>query len=250
MRISLLQTNPVWGDPKANVLKAEAAVEAAGPSELYVLPEMWSTGFVMQPELYAEDEPGPVLEWMRRTSSRTGAAIAGSVAIRVDGSFRNRFYFVKPDGGCVFYDKHHLFTYSGEDRHYDAGDERVIIEWKGVRFRLITCYDLRFPGWCRNRGEYDVLLCVASWPDRRADAWKLLLRARAVEDQCYVVGVNRVGSDPSCHYTGDSAVIDAYGRTVAECRSGEEGFCAVETDMEKLAEFREKFPVLRDADKF
>lgn len=249
MKITLLQTDPVWGDTGANVLKAETAVKAAGPSDLYVLPEMWSTGFSMQPELHAEDEPGKALEWMLKTSARTGAAVAGSVAVRVGDSYRNRFYFVKPDGSVIFYDKHHLFTYSGEDKHYEAGDEKIVVEWKGVRFRLTVCYDLRFPGWCRNRGEYDVLLCVASWPDKRAEVWKLLLRARAVENQCYVVGVNRAGTDPTCHYTGDSALIDAYGHPVAECRCGEECFCSAETDLEKLAEFREKFPVLRDSDK-
>lgn len=250
MKITLLQLNPEWGDVQACIRRAEAALKAAGPSDLYVLPEMWSSGFTMQPELHSESEPGPALAWMKQTSSRTGAAVAGSVAVRENGSFRNRFYFVKPDGSVTFYDKHHLFTYSGEDRQYEAGNERVLVEWKGIRFRLIVCYDLRFPLWCRNRGDYDVLLCVASWPDRRSDAWKLLLRARAVENQCYVVAVNRVGDDPTCHYTGDSAVIDAYGRTVAECRSGEESSCSAETDMEKLAEFREKFPVLRDADNF
>lgn len=249
MKITLLQLNPEWGDAKANIQKAEAAVKAAGPSDLFVLPEMWSSGFTMQPEIHSENEPGEALEWMKLTSSRTGAAVAGSIAVRSGDCFRNRFYFVKPDGSVAYYDKHHLFTYSGEDGHYEAGNERLNVEWKGVRFRLIVCYDLRFPVWCRNRGDYDVLLCVASWPDRRADAWKLLLRARAVENQCYVVAVNRVGNDPTCHYTGDSAAIDAYGRAVSECRSGEEGFCSFETDMIGLAEFRAKFPVLRDADK-
>ena len=248
MIVTLLQTSPVWGDTAAAIREAGAAVAAAGPSDLYVLPEMWSTGFTMEPEVHAEEEPGAALLWMKATAAATGAAVAGSVAVRADGQFRNRFYFVKPDGTVEFYDKHHLFTYSGEDRHYAAGDKKVIVEWKGVRFRLAVCYDLRFPGWCRNRGEYDVLLCVASWPDRRSDAWKLLLRARAVEDQCYVAAVNRVGDDPSCHYTGDSALVDAFGRTVAECRSGEMCSCSAGLNIEELSAFRKSFPVLRDAD--
>lgn len=248
MTITLLQFSPVWGDPAACIRKAGAAIASAGRSDLYVLPEMWSTGFTMEPETHAEQEPGPALSWMKATAASTGAALAGSIAVRDGGQFRNRFYFVKPDGTVEYYDKHHLFTYSGEDRHYSAGDRKVIVEWKGVRFRLIVCYDLRFPGWCRNRGEYDVLLCVASWPERRSDAWKLLLRARAVEDQCYVAGVNRAGDDPSCHYTGDSALIDAFGRTLVECRSGEECSCTADLDIDELSAFRDSFPVLRDAD--
>lgn len=249
MKITLLQTDPVWGSPEENMGKAAALIGTAGPSDLYVLPEMWSTGFTMQPELHAEQEPGKALEWMKAISGRTGAAVAGSIAVLSDGKYRNRLYFVKPDGETVWYDKHHLFTYSGEDGHYVPGDERVDVEWKGLRFRLAVCYDLRFPMWCRNRGDYDVLVFVASWPHRRSDAWKLLLRARAIENQCYVVGVNRCGTDPSCRYSGDSAAIDAYGRTLAECRSGEVDFCSFETDMDELEGFRASFPVLRDADK-
>lgn len=248
MKITLLQFGPEWGDVAGSIRKAEAAVLSAGPSDLYVLPEMWSSGFTMTPEEHAEEEPGKALEWMKETAARTGAAVAGSVAVRCCGTCRNRFYFVKPDGETAYYDKHHLFTYSGEDRHYTAGDSKVTVEWKGVRFRLTVCYDLRFPLWCRNRGEYDVMLCVASWPDRRADAWKLLQKARAVENQCYVAAVNRVGNDPSCHYTGDSSLTDAWGHTVVECKSGQECSCSAELDMKGLAEFREQFPVLRDAD--
>ena len=249
MKVSFLQYDIVWGDTAANVRRVGELLFRAPAADLYVLPEMWSTGFTMQPELHAEAESGAALEWMKDFAAATGSAVAGSIAVRDGGKFFNRFHFVKPDGTVASYDKHHLFTYSGEDRHYEAGGRRVTVEWKGVRFRLAVCYDLRFPSWCRNCGDYDVLLCVASWPDRRSDAWKALLRARAIENQCYVLGVNRSGSDPSCHYTGDSAFIDAYGHTLAECPSGQEAFGSGEIDLDCLAGFRESFPVLRDADR-
>lgn len=248
MKIAVIQPDIVWGNPEANAVRMEELVASAGPADLYVLPEMWSTGFTMSPETHAEKAPYASLEWMKKTAARTGAAVAGSIAVD-DNGFKNRFFFVKPDGQTVSYDKKHLFTYSGEDKHYDAGDERVVVEWKGIRFRLVVCYDLRFPVWCRNRCDYDALLCVASWPDKRSFVWKNLLVARAIENQAYVIGVNRVGSDPTCTYSGDSVIIDAYGAAVAGCEPGKPGFCTAETDMEELARFREKFPVLRDADK-
>lgn len=248
MNVCIIQPDIVWGNPEANMAHMEGLIAAAGPSDLYVLPEMWPTGFTMTPEIHADKAPSSSLEWMKKTAARTGAAVAGSIAVD-DNGFRNRCFFVKPDGQAVFYDKHHLFTYSGEDKHYEAGEDRVIVEWKGVRFRLIVCYDLRFPLWCRNRNDYDALLCVASWPDKRSFAWKSLLTARAIENQVYVMGVNRVGADPACNYTGDSFIADPYGNAVAQCESGTEGFCSVDMDMEELARFREKFPVLRDADK-
>ena len=248
MKVTVIQPDIVWGDPRQNISRVEEKIAKAPRADLYVLPEMWSTGFTMTPELHAESEPSLSLEWMKDAASRTGAAIAGSLAFK-DGDFRNRFFFVKPGGEVFHYDKKHLFTYSGEDRHYSAGDERVIVEWKGVRFRLIVCYDLRFPLWCRNRGDYDALLCVASWPDRRSFAWKSLLVARAIENQAYVLGVNRVGSDPSCTYSGDAVILDPDGAVMSGCEPCREGWCSAELDMNKLALARDRFPVLRDADK-
>ena len=248
MKITLLQRDILWGDAEGNALRLEEALSKQAGADLYVLPEMWSTGFVTDPAPYAEDAPGAALDCMKSLSAKTGAAIAGSVAVRENGEFRNRFYFVKPDGSVLHYDKHHLFTYGGEHRRYTAGNEKVIVEWRGVRFRLIVCYDLRFPAWCRNSGDYDVLLCVASWPDVRTEAWKALLKARAIENQSYVVAVNRVGNDPSNHYTGASMALDAWGREVAACTEGEECSSTVELDMNALEAFRKSFPVLEDRD--
>lgn len=248
MKIALLQRDIVWGDPEKNMERLDEEFARIPRADLYLLPEMWSCGFATEPEGYAETEPGAALEYMVRKSSELDAAVAGSVAVKADGSFRNRFYFVKPDGMVSHYDKHHLFTYGGEHLRYGAGQEKVTVEWRGVRFRLIVCYDLRFPGWSRNDNGYDVLLCVASWPQSRVEAWKALLKARAIENQCYVAAVNRVGDDPGNHYSGASMVIDAWGRVVAECADGQECSVCLELDLNALEAFRKKFPVLGDRD--
>lgn len=248
MIVTLLQQDIEWANPSANCLKAEGALLSATKSDLYVLPEMFSTGFATEPKGIAEANEES-LHWMQRMAAQLDAAVAGSIAtLCADGSYRNRFYFVKPDGSYSYYDKHHLFTYGGEHHRYTAGQDRVIVEWRDMRFLLLVCYDLRFPVWSRNHEEYDCALYVASWPTPRLAAWKSLLVARAIENQCYVCGVNRVGTDPACHYSGGTAVIDAYGKTIAACTDGEEGIITTELNMEQLTAFRTKFPVLKDTD--
>lgn len=249
MKITLIQTDIAWADPKTNVRACEKAITSVPGSELYVLPEMWSTGFATQPEGVAESDDGDSLKWMKDIAARMDAAIAGSIAVKssADGSYRNRFYFVKPDGQVSWYDKHHLFTYGGEHLRYTAGDSRVVVEFRGVRFLLLVCYDLRFPVWARSHEDYDAILCVASWPTVRLEAWRALLKARAIENQCYVAGVNRTGDDPSCSYSGGTALIDPYGR-VQECPDYENTTLTSEIDMALLEEFRGKFPVLKDRD--
>lgn len=247
MKTVILQRNITWADPTENCRRAEEAMDRNAGADLYVLPEMFSTGFCTRPEGIAERD-GYSLEWMKRQAALRRAAIAGSVATEVEGNYYNRFYFVKPDGEVTHYDKKHLFTYGGEHLRFTPGTERVIVEWMGVRILLQVCYDLRFPVWARNRGDYDMILYVASWPTPRVEAWSALLVARAIENQCYVAGVNRVGTDPSCEYCGGTVVIDPYGKTIASCPRGEECEAMAEVDMEKLAAFREKFPVLNDAD--
>ena len=250
MRVTLLQRDIVWANPSANVAAMERAITAGDVADLYVLPEMFSTGFATEPAGIAERGPEPEsLLWMRRMARQTDAAIAGSIAVEPEpGVFVNRFYFVKPDGQAAYYDKHHLFTYGGEHLRFSAGRERVVVSWRGVRILLLVCYDLRFPLWSRNREDYDLALYVASWPASRAHAWSTLLLARAIENQCYVAGVNRVGVDPSCRYSGGTALIDPYGRVLAACEGDGEGACSASIDMEALEAFRKKFPVLKDRD--
>lgn len=248
MKTVILQNDILWADPAGNIRKADAAISSSPDADLYILPEMFSTGFCTSPEGIAESD-GATLEWMKKKSAQCGAAIAGSVAIKEDGNFYNRFYFVKPDGDVVSYDKKHLFTYGKEHESFTAGDRRVIVEYLGVRILLEICYDLRFPVWSRNHGDYDMIIYVASWPSSRISAWNSLLVARAVENQCYVAGVNRVGTDPSDSYSGGSVIVDPYGNVIARCQDGIESYSEAEIDMELLEAFRRKFPVLNDADR-
>lgn len=250
MKIALLQSDIEWAMPCRNRFGAEAMIASAPGCDLYVLPEMFSTGFCTSPEGVAEPEPCDSLKWMKDSAEMFSAAIAGSVAVEENGRFFNRFYFVTPDGNAVHYDKRHLFTYGGEHLKFTAGNERKIVEYKGVRILLQVCYDLRFPVWSRNRGDYDLALYVANWPETRADAWRQLLKARAIENQCFVAGVNRIGTDPSNSYCGGTMLIDPFGKVVAECADGMESVAVAEISMEELAAFRQKFPVLDDADDF
>ena len=250
MKVTVLQRDIVWANPEENRKRCDAAIERNPESDLYILPEMFSTGFCTNPEGVAESLDSKTLEWMKSKAAEKSAAIAGSVAVTDGKRYFNRFYFVKPDGSVAFYDKKHLFTYGGEHRRFTAGEERVIVEWKGVRILLQICYDLRFPVWARNRADYDMIIYVASWPTPRVAAGSALLVARAIENQCYVAGVNRVGADPACEYCGGTVVIDPYGKAIAECPMGEESEASAIVDMDALEAFREKFPVLNDADEF
>ena len=253
MEIAIIQHDIRWASPAENALRLESLLEQKHGADLYVLCEMWSTGFATEPEGIAEEDEAS-LRWMERMARKHDAAIAGSIATKENGQFYNRFYFVKPDGSVSHYDKRHLFTYGGEDRHFKRGEKREVVEWRGVRFLLEVCYDLRFPVWSRNgidasgQADFDAILYVASWPTSRVEAWGALLRARAIENQCFVAGVNRIGNDPQCTYCGASAIIDPYGRTIAECERDKECIAEAKLDMQMLEDFRKKFPVLNDAD--
>lgn len=250
MKITLLQQDINWGNPSLNVKEAERVMNLFPGSDLYVLPEMFSTGFCTQPEGLAEPVDSPTLAWMKEYASSHDCAVAGSVAVNEGQSYYNRFYFVNPDKTWSYYDKKHLFTYGKEHEHFTAGNRRVVVEFRGWHILLQICYDLRFPLWSRNRKDYDLALYVASWPTSRVEAWNTLLHARAIENQCYVAGVNRVGTDPNCEYSGGTILVDPYGRTVKECPRGEQSAVTVELDKTMLEAFREKFPVLDDADYF
>ncbi|MDY6377753.1 MAG: nitrilase-related carbon-nitrogen hydrolase [Bacteroidales bacterium] len=236
------------GDAECTEVGQESAgIEAGG---LIVLPEMFSTGFITMPAGEAESD-GASLGWMKAIAKKYGCAVAGSVATEDGGLFYNRFYFVKPDGTFVKYDKRHLFSFAGEDRRFTAGSEKVITEYNGVRFFLQICYDLRFPCFSRNilPNPYDAVIYVASWPSPRIGAWDTLLKARAIENQCYAIGVNRIGKDPSCQYNGHSSIVDPYGNASASCAEGVEEIVSADLDLDSLQAFRDKFPVLEDADR-
>ena len=240
-----------WCNTQDNLGRAEQLITNNLGADVYVLPEMFTTGFCMEPHRIAEPMEGPALQWMKRMATEADAAIVGSVAtIAPEGGYKNRMYFVKPDGEATYYDKRHLFSYSGEDKHYEPGKERVIVEWRGVRFFLQVCYDLRFPVFGRNCDDYDVAIYVANWPDKRRMAWDILLRARAIENQAVVIGVNRVGTDPICNYDGGTAAIDFFGYVAAKCADNTEEVVTYEVKMDELMLYRSKFPSLTDSDDF
>ncbi|MBO7648041.1 MAG: nitrilase family protein [Bacteroidales bacterium] len=262
MKVSLIQMDIVWEAAEANRQEAERLMLSAEKSDIYVLPEMWNTGVTPEPQGIAEPENGETLQWMQRMADKLDAAICGSIAIKSsplpapplgECSYRNRLYFVKPSvvssplSVVKWYDKHHLFSYGGETEHYTPGSEYVTVEWRGLRFHLSVCYDLRFPLWLRNRDDYEVLICVASWPSVRMHAWSVLLAARAIENQCYVLGVNRIGKDPYCEYSGGSAIVDPFGFATT-CPDGEACVLTKELDLKRLKSFRQKFPVLKERD--
>ena len=255
-RVTILQTNIKWADPDANQKALESALLSSEKSDLYVLPEMWDTGFLAGEE--SKDSlihnSKFIIQNLKELARRYDAAIAGSMDVEEDGKRYNRFYFVTPTD-VYTYDKRHLFSYAGEDKNFTAGKERTIVGWRGVKFLLQVCYDLRFPCFSRNRLTadgiplYDAIIYVANWPASRRRVWDVLLQARALENQCFVVGVNRVGDDPNCHYDGGSTIIDAKGKILAKVQDETAASATALLDMESLNAFRAKFPVLRDADK-
>ena len=252
MRITILQRDIEWATPEVNRQRADEAIERNPHSDLYLLPEMFSTGFCTCPEGIAESVDSPTLQWMKAKAVQTDAAIAGSVAVKDGEKYYNRFYFVKPDGSVTYYDKKHLFTYGGEHLRFTAGEERVVEEFRGVRFLLEVCYDLRFPVWCRNVQQgYDLLICAANWPECRIKSWNNMLEARATENQAYACGVNRVGDDGlDLHYNGASAVYSAIGEELGRCRDNQEEVLTLDLDLDRLRHQREKFPSWKDADIF
>lgn len=248
MKITLLQTDIAWKKPEENEVNAERMILSAPGADLYVLPEMWSTGFITDTEPETE-EHGRSLQWMKDMASQSHAALCGSLAVKEeDGNCYNRQFFVQPDGNVSTYDKHHLFKYGGEDRYYQTGRRRTVVEWRGVRFLLVTCYDLRFPVWMRYQEDYDAIICVANWPESRQNAWQILTRARAIENQAYLIGCNRVGNDDYNHYRGCSAVISPIGKTLARCKANVQDTASFLLNLEEVRHKREKFKVLDERD--
>lgn len=249
-KVTILQTNVSWANPDENVKNVQRLFDETAGSDLYVLPEMWATGFATTPHDIAENEDSIALNWMRHMAVKHSCAVSGSLLIRTaDDSYRNRHYFVTPDD-TYYYDKHHLFTYGHEDEYITAGTDHVVATWQGHRFLLLTCYDLRFPLWARygRAGEYDAIIVVANWPEKRQQAWRVLTRARAVENQCYLIGANRVGDDQYCHYLGESLVCDSQGETILICEANKEEAKTVSLDFSSLDSIRSRFRVLDDRD--
>ena len=252
MKVVILQRDLAWGDPETNIKGISQALDRNPGADLYVLPEMFTTGFATQDDARLDEDPERTIDWMKAEAAEKNAAIAGSIAMRDGEICVNRFYFVKPDGEVTKYDKHHLFNYGGEGKRFTPGSERVIVEWRGVKFLLLVCYDLRFPVWSRNSSSegYDAIICVANWPTARQDAWETLVKARAIENECFIIAVNRIGRDPVCEYMGGSVVYNPFGMQIARCEDYAQCEAAAELQMNILTEFRKKFPVLEDADKF
>lgn len=251
MKIALIQTSLIWENPIEN--RSHLAQKITGFMEevdLIVLPEMFSSGFTMNPESVAETMDGDTVSWLQHLAKAKDCAITGSLVIKENGSFYNRLVFVYPTGELKWYDKRHLFTLTGEDKFYSSGNEKLILEYKGYKICPLVCYDLRFPVFSRNVEDYDVLLYVANWPKQRVNAWDILLKARAVENMCYTIGVNRIGKDDNHNeYVGHSQVVDFLGNYILEPQEADAVFI-VELDKAKLLETRSRLAFLNDKDSF
>ncbi len=252
MRITLVQSDIHWENPGANLAKFEKIIrELKGKTEIVLLSEMFSTGFSMKAHHLAEDMNGNTVRWMKNLARENALAVAGSIIVIEDGKFYNRFLFVEPGGNIHYYDKRHLFRMSGENEQFSQGDRRVVVEYEGFRFLLQTCYDLRFPVFMRSKGDYDVILVVASWPESRVDIWKKLIYARAIENLCYIVALNRVGADGlGYNHSGESTACDYRGRELAKCQPNKEEIITVTLSKPELDEFHDSYPAMKDWDDF
>ncbi len=251
LNIALLQVDLIWENIEKNLKQFEEKIKSVDTDvDLFILPEMFSTGFSMNAENLAESPEGPTLKWMQQIARENNSAITGSIIIKERGEFFNRLYFVFPDTTYKKYDKHHTFTLAKENEIYTAGKVRLQVEYKGWKICPLVCYDLRFPVWARNTTDYDLLIYVANWPKPRILAWDTLLQARAIENMAYCVGVNRTGLDGNDHeYTGHSAVYDSLGKPLLDLE--EAAFTKVVTlDKKQLLDTRKKFKFLNDRDTF
>lgn len=258
LTVTLVQTHLHWEDRAANIAMLDKKIRSINDrTEIVVLPEMFTTGFSMNPQSLAETMDGETMQWMKRIAADKKIILAGSIIAEENGKYYNRMIWMLPNGQYGVYDKRHRFAYAGEDEKFTAGSKRLIASAKGWKINLLICYDLRFPVWSRqsqnnntNELEYDLLIYVANWPEKRSHAWRTLLQARAIENQCYVVGVNRVGDDGNKHhYIGDSLVADPLGEVLYH-KKDEEDIHTITLDKEHLKAVREKLPFWKDADRF
>lgn len=251
MKVALIQSPLAWENPSLNRNYFEEKINSISENvDLIVLPEMFSTGFSMNPKEVFETMEGETILWLQSLAKAKNSAITGSLIIKEDDNFYNRLVFVFPSGDIQFYDKRHLFTLAGEDKIYTSGRKKLIVKYKGFKICLLICYDLRFPVFSRNKEDYDVLIYVANWPKPRINAWNSLLKARAIENMCYTIGVNRIGIDGNnLEYNGNSQIIDFSGNYLIDPQENEEEYYTT-LHKSSLVEFREKFGFLNDRDAF
>jgi omega-amidase len=252
LTVTLIQTELDWEDVAANLRRFDRLIDSLQvATDLIVLPEMFTTGFSMNAAALAENMNGRAVGWLRETARRTAAAVVGSIIVIDDGRFYNRLCWASPDGELATYDKKHLFRYAGEDRVYTAGSASLLVELNGWKIQPFVCYDLRFPVWTRNPNRtYDLALFIANWPQRRAEHWKVLLQARAIENQSYVIGVNRIGTDGNgLYHSGDSSVIDPIGTILFRSAHAPCVF-TLPLERDRLDDYRQSFPAWKDADQF
>ncbi|MFO8147691.1 MAG: amidohydrolase [Bacteroidota bacterium] len=252
LKIVILQVDLAWENPSKNRKLFSEKIERINQEvDLIVLPEMFSTGFSMNAENLAEVSQGETFKWMQNVASQKQCAVTGSLIIKDDGKYYNRLYFVYPDGTFKTYDKRHTFTLARENETYTAGNERLILEYKGWKICPLICYDLRFPVWARNTEDYDLLIYVANWPETRIHAWDILLQARAIENMSFCIGVNRTGTDDNKHvYNGHTAVYDCLGKALFKNDKESEFTQIVSLDKSHLNDTREKLKFLQDRDSF
>ena len=247
MKVSVIQSNLFWENIDKNLSQFEHKIRnLANQTDLIILPEMFSTGFSMNPEKLAEAPDQKTFQWLKKMAKSTSAAITGSYIVVENEHFYNRLVWMQPDGNFQTYDKRHLFSLSEEPAHYTAGKKKLFVQWKNWKICPLICYDLRFPVWSRNVENYDLLIYVANWPERRASHWRSLLVARAIENQAYTIGLNRVGMDGNeVYHSGDSSIIDFNGQILSHTAHNE-AIITLELDFEKQQVFRNKYQFLVD----
>lgn len=256
LTVATIQSDIFWENKEQNLKMFEEKVSSISEqTEVIILPEMFSTGFIQDPAELAENMDGTTLQWMKNIAYKRKSILTGSIIIKENGHYFNRLIWMLPNGQFGFYDKRHLFSYGNEHLHFTPGDKRLIASVKGWKINLQICYDLRFPVWARqqinnNKPEYDVLINIANWPERRCNAWKTLLQARSIENQCYVIGVNRIGVDGNhIPYNGNTSVIDPLGNILYQ-KDKDEDIFSITLKKENLEQIRDKYPFLDDADGF
>jgi predicted amidohydrolase len=251
IQVTLVQPDVIWKSARENLVRYSEVLSELGATDLIILPEMFQTGFCIEPQMIAETMYGDTVRWMKRTAESLKCAVAGSLVIRENRRFFNRLVFIDQYENLTWYDKRHLFRMAGEEVKFSSGMNRLIVPLKGWQIGFQICYDLRFPVWSRNQDDYDVLVNVANWPAARNDVWNTLLKARAIENQSYVIGVNRVGTDGNrISYTGDSMVISPKGTIIGKLPASREDLQTFVLSWNELSNFREKFPAWKDRDVF